>query len=170
MQTKTIFGLFYKNRLIRESRIIVLKLSNDQINFSTSKKGSYAVVLQNARNREKRLVRDKYTSGDYRKYQKNGGFGPGFLPFEAETKQEKLEKKRQREEYARQVKERNSSLASSNMSNTRFSNNSLSSDAHSGGQARNGNGKQVGGLHSYSRYSDSKLSTAVTGNPNGKRS
>lgn len=53
------------------------------------------------------MAKEKYTSNDYKKYQKNFGFGKDFLPFEAETKQEKLEKARKRDEYAKMIKERN---------------------------------------------------------------
>jgi hypothetical protein len=64
-------------------------------------------TLRETRLREQRLAKDKYTSNDYRHYAKNFGFGRDFLPFEAETKQEKSEKAKKREEYARLVKERN---------------------------------------------------------------
>ena len=64
-------------------------------------------ALRDARQREQRLAKDKYTTRDYKIYQKNYGFGKDFLPFEAETKTEKLEKARKREDYARMIKERN---------------------------------------------------------------
>ena len=64
-------------------------------------------TLRETRLREQRLAKDKYTSNDYKHYAKNFGFGRDFLPFEAETKQEKSEKAKKREEYARLVKERN---------------------------------------------------------------
>jgi predicted S18 family serine protease len=49
----------------------------------------------------------KYTTADYDNFRKNYGFGQNFLPYEAETKVEKLEKYRKRGEYARSIKERN---------------------------------------------------------------
>ncbi len=68
-------------------------------------------TLRDARNREQRLAKDKYTSNDYKTYQKNYGFGRDFLPFEAETKRDKLEKARKREEYSKMIKERNTFLS-----------------------------------------------------------
>lgn len=67
-------------------------------------------TLRDARLREQRLAKDKYTSTDYKLYQKNFGFGRDFLPFETETKQEKSEKAKKREEYARKIKERNQAI------------------------------------------------------------
>lgn len=43
-------------------------------------------------------------------YQKNYGFGRDFLPFEAETKKEKMDKAKKREEYSKMIKERNTFL------------------------------------------------------------
>ena len=57
--------------------------------------------------RDHPLIKDKYTSNDYKQYQKNFGFGKEFLPFENETKAEKIEKARKREEYSKMIKERN---------------------------------------------------------------
>lgn len=76
--------------------------------------GSYLNALKETRLREQRLAKDKYTTTDYKKYQKNFGFGRDFLPFENETKQEKMEKAKKREEYAKIVKERNSDKYSYN--------------------------------------------------------
>ncbi len=56
------------------------------------------------------MAKDKYTTNDYKVYQKNYGFGRDFLPFEAETKRDKLEKARKREEYSKMIKERNTFL------------------------------------------------------------
>ena len=67
-------------------------------------------TLRDNRQREQRLAKDKYTSNDYKNYQKNYGFGRDFLPFEAETKRDKLEKARKREEYSKMIKERNTFL------------------------------------------------------------
>ena len=53
------------------------------------------------------LIKDKYTSSDYKQYAKNFGFGQNFLPFEAETKQEKIEKAKKRQEYSRIINEQN---------------------------------------------------------------
>ena len=54
-----------------------------------------------------RHVKEKYTPSDYKSYQENYGFGKDFLPFEFETKSEKLEKARKREEYSKMIRERN---------------------------------------------------------------
>ena len=67
-------------------------------------------TLKETRLREQRLAKDKYTANDYKKYQKNYGFGRDFLPFESETKEEKMEKAKKRDEYAKLVKERNNHL------------------------------------------------------------
>lgn len=117
--------------------------------------GNYVAMM---REREKR--NEKYTPNDYRNFQRNGGFG--YRDFESETKQEKLEKKRRESDYARQVRERNASLASSNMSNQRYSNNSISSindaqNAYSNKSRNNSKNQSVGGgggLNSYSRYTE----------------
>jgi len=79
-------------------------------------------ALRDARQREQRLAKDKYTSNDYKKYQNNYGFGRDFLPFETETKTEKLEKAKKREEYAAKVKLRNNGL-NDNVNYGRFNNN-----------------------------------------------
>ncbi|RNA10319.1 hypothetical protein BpHYR1_008676 [Brachionus plicatilis] len=73
-----------------------------------ARKSSYLNTLKETRLREQRLAKDKYTTHDYKKYQKNFGFGRDFLPFENETKEEKMEKAKKRGEYAKFVKERNS--------------------------------------------------------------
>lgn len=66
-------------------------------------------------------VKGKYTASDYKQYQKNFGFGTNFLPFEAETKQEKIDKAKKREEYSRKIKEQN--LRGSNvLQNSKFNN------------------------------------------------
>jgi len=80
-------------------------------------------ALRDARQREQRLAKDKYTSNDYKKYQNNYGFGRDFLPFETETKNEKLEKAKKREEYAKMVKERNTVTLNDNVNYGRFTNN-----------------------------------------------
>lgn len=69
--------------------------------------GSYVNALKETRLREQRLAKGKYTTTDYKRYQKNFGFGKDFLPFESETKEEKMEKAKKREDYAKFVKERN---------------------------------------------------------------
>ncbi len=68
------------------------------------------------------LIKEKYTSTDYKQYQKNFGFGREFLPFEYETKQEKIEKARKREEYSKMIKERNTL---NNNTNNNGSNNNI---------------------------------------------
>ena len=79
-------------------------------------------ALRDARQREQRLAKDKYTSNDYKKYQNNYGFGKDFLPFETETKNEKLEKAKKREEYSKMIKERNT-VFNDNLNYGRFTNN-----------------------------------------------
>ena len=39
-------------------------------------------TMRDARIREQRISKDKYTTQDYKQYQKNYGFGRDFLPFE----------------------------------------------------------------------------------------
>jgi hypothetical protein len=63
--------------------------------------------MKEAKYREKRLAKNSYSLSDYKVYEKNLGFGKGFLPFEYETKEEKAEKAKIRHEYAKQVKDRN---------------------------------------------------------------
>ena len=65
------------------------------------------VALKEAREREKRVTKEKYTSNDYKAFQKNYGLGPNFIQNDLETKQEKLEKARKRDEYAKKVTTRN---------------------------------------------------------------
>ena len=79
-------------------------------------------ALRETRQREQRLAKDKYTSTDYKNYQNNYGFGRDFLPFEAETKREKLEKARKREEYSKMIKERNTVINNDNFNYGRFTN------------------------------------------------
>ena len=67
--------------------------------------GSYLRVMKEAREREKK--REKYTTNDYRTFQKNYGLGPSFLEADTESKQEKSEKARKREEYAKKIREAN---------------------------------------------------------------
>ncbi len=68
----------------------------------------YLFTYEDARNKKVyHAIKDKYTTSDYKQYQKNFGFGQQFLPFEAETKQEKIEKAKKREEYSRKIKEQN---------------------------------------------------------------
>lgn len=59
-------------------------------------------------------IKDKYTTSDYKQYAQNFGFGQQFLPFENETKQDKIEKAKKRQEYSRQIKEQNSLRNSNN--------------------------------------------------------
>jgi hypothetical protein len=101
-----------------------MSLTNNYYFISKLKKnlGSYLKALRDARQREQRLAKDKYTSTDYKKYQNNYGFGRDFLPFETETKTEKLEKAKKREEYAAKVKLRNNGL-NDNVNYGRFTNN-----------------------------------------------
>ena len=63
--------------------------------------------MKEAKYRDKRLAKNQYSQSDYKVYEKNFGFGKGFLPFEYETKEEKAEKAKIRNEYAKQVKDRN---------------------------------------------------------------
>lgn len=74
-------------------------------------------ALKETRIREQRLAKDKYTANDYKTYQKNYGFGRDFLPFEYETKSEKLEKARKRDEYARMIRERNNATQQNHHTN-----------------------------------------------------
>lgn len=62
-------------------------------------------------------IKDKYTSNDYKQYQKNFGFGQQFLPFETETKQEKIERTKKREEYSKKIKEQNLKINNNNHNN-----------------------------------------------------
>jgi flagellar biosynthesis/type III secretory pathway chaperone len=64
--------------------------------------------MKQARTRDQRLAKKQYSLNDYSSYSKNFGFGKSFLPFEYETKEEKKEKARIRNEYSRQINERNS--------------------------------------------------------------
>lgn len=57
--------------------------------------------------RKFKTVKDKYTTSDYKQYKNNFGFGTQFLPFEAETKEEKSERAKKRIEYARKIKDQN---------------------------------------------------------------
>lgn len=66
------------------------------------------------------MAKDKYTANDYKTYQKNYGFGRDFLPFEFETKSEKMEKARKRDEYARMIKERNTTHRGSELFQGRY--------------------------------------------------
>jgi hypothetical protein len=63
--------------------------------------------MKDAKNRDKRLSRRQYSQSDYKLYEKNFGFGKGFLPFEYETKEEKADKAKTRNDYSKQIKERN---------------------------------------------------------------
>ncbi len=63
---------------------------------------------------DRRVSKDKYSMNDFKKYKNSGGFGN----IESETKQDKLEKKRQRDDYAKSIRDRNSSKASTTNGST----------------------------------------------------
>ena len=66
--------------------------------------------MREAKQREFRIMKEKYTSNDYKQYKTNFGFGRDFLPFENECVIDKKEKVRKRQEYSRRVRERNGHL------------------------------------------------------------
>ncbi len=86
--------------------IFKLKIK-DEINvFILFTKDSYVPSSKESREKEF-LAKPQYTKRDYKVFQKNFGFGKDFLPFEAETKEEKLEKNKLRNEYSEHVRMKN---------------------------------------------------------------
>ncbi len=67
---------------------------------------SYVNALKESKEKEF-LAKPKYTKRDYKLFEKNFGFGKQFLPFESETKQEKLEKKKLRTDYSEYIRMKN---------------------------------------------------------------
>lgn len=57
--------------------------------------------------REKRYIKERYTYSDYKKYIQNSGFGQPFAAQDPETKSEKLEKIKKRNEYGMAIRQQN---------------------------------------------------------------
>ncbi len=53
------------------------------------------------------LAKSQYTKRDYKLFEKNFGFGKQFLPFEVETKEEKIEKNKLRNDYSQSIRTKN---------------------------------------------------------------
>lgn len=89
------------------------KLQNNFSDNNQKTNGSnfYYKLNDDKVNKKYHTIKDKYTTNDYKQYAKNFGFGQQFLPFENETKQDKIEKAKKRQEYSRQIKEQNSKNA-----------------------------------------------------------
>ncbi len=97
-------------------------------------------MLKDLRNKKVyHTIKDKYTTNDYKQYQKNFGFGQQFLPFEAETKQEKIDKAKKREEYSRKIKEQNLNIISKSNNNALFQNSKVLINTNSNNQINNSN-------------------------------
>ena len=95
---------FKLNEEQEKGEVLIRFLSSDS---KTMNKTLNLIATREQKKRDHPLIKDKYTSNDYKQYQKNFGFGKEFLPFENETKAEKIEKARKREEYSKMIKERN---------------------------------------------------------------
>jgi hypothetical protein len=64
-------------------------------------------VLRESRIRDKIFEKKKHTYEDYKEFRKNFGFGTEFLPFETETKEERMKKAQKRWEYSKVIAEKN---------------------------------------------------------------
>lgn len=106
------------NHKLMQQQMTYRPNNNNNNNNENNTKASLNKDLKDARSKKQyHTIKDKYTGSDYRQYQKNFGFGQQFLPFDAETKQDKIEKTKKREEYSRRIKEQNLSHISKNMNN-----------------------------------------------------
>jgi hypothetical protein len=70
--------------------------------------------------REKRYTKDKYTYNDYKKYIQNSGFGQPFGTHDTETKAEKLEKIKKRNDYGMAIRQHNINSKTINNNDTRY--------------------------------------------------
>lgn len=89
----------------------------DKNNLQKNNSDFYYKLKDNKEKQKYHTIKDKYTSNDYKQYQKNFGFGQQFLPFETETKQEKIERTKKREEYSKKIKEQNLKINNNNHNN-----------------------------------------------------